>query len=82
MSIGSLALRPGLSFRRGPLARPRDDAKDLAKADLLHIFIISGPSGSGKSTFMREFVEGRLPGNISRALPAESKHWLRTAATN
>jgi hypothetical protein len=79
MSIGSLALRPGLSFRRGPLARPRDDAKDLAKADLLHIFIISGPSGSGKSTFMREFVEGRLPGNISRALPAESKHWLRTS---
>src|SRR5262245_28350561 len=68
MSIGGLALRPGFSIRRGLLARPRDAARDRADAELQHIFIISGPSGSGKSTFMREFVEDRLPANITSAL--------------
>ena len=77
MSISSIALRPGFSFRR-PLDRAR--RIDAAAASALeHIFVIAGPSGSGKSTFMREFVEDRLPRNIADDLPAEAKTWSRTS---
>ena len=77
MSISSIAIRPGFSFRR-PLQRAR--RIDAAAASALeHIFVIAGPSGSGKSTFMREFVEDRLPRNIADDLPAEAKTWSRTS---
>ena len=77
MSISSIAVRPGFSFRR-PLQRAR--RIDAAAASALeHIFVIAGPSGSGKSTFMREFVEDRLPRNIADDLPAEAKTWSRTS---
>jgi hypothetical protein len=64
--------------------RPRSLSRSLSKAKALdhpleHIFIIAGPSGSGKSTFMREFVEDRLPENISGNLPVEAKRWSRTS---
>jgi hypothetical protein len=47
---------------------------------LEHILVIAGPSGSGKSTFMREFVENRLPSDVSAYLPVEAKTWTRTSA--
>jgi hypothetical protein len=77
MSISSIALRPGLSFRR-PGERTRSAAAVRA-VELEHIFVIAGPSGSGKSTFMREFVEDRLPSNISDDLPGGAKTWSRTS---
>ena len=75
MSISSIAIRPGFSFRR-----PLEHRIDAAAASALeHIFVIAGPSGSGKSTFMREFVEDRLPRNIADDLPAEAETWSRTS---
>jgi hypothetical protein len=76
----SIAVRSGLSFLR-PRALPgsRSDAESAVASDLQHIFVIAGPSGSGKSTFMREFVEGRLPNNISDYLPKQAKTWARTS---
>lgn len=78
MSISSIVLRPGFSFRR-PLERARRARAATAASTLEHIFVIAGPSGSGKSTFMREFVEDRLPRNISDDLPAEARTWSRTS---
>lgn len=68
---------PGSSTRHAGLSllRPGEGAGVLE-----HIFVIAGPSGSGKSTFMREFVENRLPSDVSACLPAEAKIWTRTTA--
>ncbi|MGA7455700.1 MAG: hypothetical protein WBW51_00020, partial [Methyloceanibacter sp.] len=76
MSISSIAIRPGFSFRR-PLELER--RLDAAVANALEHIFIAGASGAGKSTFMREFVEDRLPGNIADDLPAEAKTWSRTS---
>ena len=77
MSISSIALRPDFSTRR-PWYRTRS-AEAVNQVELEHIFVIAGPSGSGKSTFMREFVEDRLPRNISDDLPGGAKTWSRTS---
>jgi hypothetical protein len=76
MSISGIALRPGLAAR--PWVRTRSAAA-TSTGELEHIFVIAGPSGSGKSTFMREFVEDRLPSNISDELPGGAKTWSRTS---
>ena len=65
------------AFRLLPSDR---SARAIAQsAKLKHIFVIAGPSGSGKSTFMNEFVEDRLPHEISSDLPVASKVWHRTS---
>jgi hypothetical protein len=79
MSISILEFRPRFAQPRPLLAKTQSRAADTAASGFQHIFVIAGPSGSGKSTFMREFVEDRLPSNVSRALPAEAKIWSRTS---
>jgi hypothetical protein len=70
----SIALRSSPSF-----LRPVSWDAHATDNEVEHVFVIAGPSGSGKSTFMREFVEDRLPTNISDHLPAQAKTWKRTS---
>jgi hypothetical protein len=80
MSANIIPLRQGVSFL-GPIARVKQKAQAPAASatNLKHILIIAGPSGFGKSTIMREFVENRLPADISEHLPAQAAVWKRTS---
>jgi hypothetical protein len=75
----SLAIRPFFSL---PWLEKSRATHATAASELDHIFIIAGPSGSGKSTFMREFVENRLPRDISDYLPEGGKTWHRTSGNS
>jgi energy-coupling factor transporter ATP-binding protein EcfA2 len=50
----------------------------LAGARITHLLIVSGPTGSGKSTFLQQLAGGRLPSDLTRALPPGAPSWPQT----
>jgi len=80
-ATNGVAFRSNFSLRR-LMTIFAAGTETTAASRLDHIIMIAGPSGSGKSTIMGEFVEDRLPKNISAHLPAEAKRWTRTTGND
>ena len=48
---------------------------------IAHLLVVAGPPSSGKSTFLRDLASGRLPAEVTSALPAGAEDWAQTGGS-